>query len=109
MYEKSILQPLKAKYNSYWKENSTLFNAGNFIAELTQHIPPSYKHLIRYYGVYCGTTEGEAVKEGSLAKFVYNATPRRKPSQESETETISNKASRLNWTRFIQKVYEVDE
>ena len=35
----------KAKYNAYWKENIKLFKAGNFIAELMQHIPPKHKHL----------------------------------------------------------------
>jgi hypothetical protein len=36
------------KYNEYWKENIKLFKANDFIAELTQHIPPKNKHLIRY-------------------------------------------------------------
>jgi len=37
------------KYNDYWKENIKLFKVGDFIAELTMHIPPKHKHLIRYY------------------------------------------------------------
>ena len=40
------------KYNIYCKENIKLFTAVDFIAELTQHIPPKRKHLIRYYGLY---------------------------------------------------------
>ncbi len=98
----------KTRYNEYFKENIKLFKAGDFIAELTQHIPPKHKHLIRYYGLYSSRSKGEAVKDGSLAKFGYKATPRKKPSQEPETETISNKASRRSWARLIQKVYEVD-
>ena len=31
----------KAKYTKYWKENIKLFKANDFIAELTQHIPPA--------------------------------------------------------------------
>jgi hypothetical protein len=80
----------------------------NFIAELTQHIPPKHKHLIRYYGLYSSRTKGKANKDGRLAKFRWNIASRMKPSQELETETISNKASRLSWARLIQKVYEVD-
>jgi hypothetical protein len=98
----------KTKYNVYWKENIKLFKANDFIAELTQHIPPKHKHLIRYYGLYSSRTKGKANKDGSLARFRCNAAPRKKFSQEPETETISNKASRLSWARLIQKVYEVD-
>ena len=81
----------------------------NLIAELTQHIPPKHKHLIRYYGLYSSRTKGKANKDGSLTKFRCNATPKKKPSQEPETmDSNSNKASRLSWARLIQKVYEVD-
>jgi hypothetical protein len=98
----------KTKYDAYWKENIKLFKAGDFIAELTQHIPPKHKHLIRYYGLYSSRTKGKAHKDGSLAKFRCHATPKKKPSQEPETEAASNKASRLSWARLIQKIYEVD-
>jgi hypothetical protein len=98
----------KTKYNAYWGENIKLFKASDFIAELTMHIPPKHKHLIRYYGLYSSRTKGKAVKDGSLAKFGYKATPRKKSSQDPEMETVSNKASRQSWARLIQKVYEVD-
>jgi hypothetical protein len=98
----------KTKYNVYWKENIKLFKANDFIAELTQHIPPKHKHLIRYYGLYSSRTKGKAHKDCSLAKFRCHAAPKKKPSQEHETETIAHKASRLSWARLIQKVYEVD-
>lgn len=99
----------KTKYNDYWKENIKLFKVNDFIAELTQHIPPKHKHLIRYYGLYSSRTKGKANKDCSLAKFRCNATPKKKPSQEPETiDSNSNKASRLSWARLIQKVYEVD-
>jgi hypothetical protein len=98
----------KTKYNDYWKENIKFFKANDFIAELTQHIPPKHKHLIRYYGLYSSKTKGKALKDGSLAKFRCNAAHKKNPSQEPDTETISNKASRQSWARLIQKVYEVD-
>ena len=80
------------------------------IVELTQHIPPKHKHLIRYYGLYSSRTKGKAIKDGSLAKFGYKVTSERKTSQnpEHEMETVSAKASRRSWARLIQKVYEVD-
>jgi len=98
------------KYNDYWKENIKLFKASDFIAELTQHVPPKHKHLIRYYGLYSSRTKGKATKDGSLAKFGYNATPKKKPDHTSDPEmkTVSNKASKQSWARLIQKVYEID-
>ena len=85
-----------------------LSKADDFIAKLTQHIPPKHKHLIRYYGLYSSRTKRKANKDGSLAKFRCHAASKKKPSQEPETETISHMASRLSWVRLIQKVYEVD-
>ncbi len=100
----------RTKYNEYWGENIKLFKAIDFIAELTQHIPPKRKHLIRYYGLYSNRTKGKAVKDGSLAKFGYKVTSERKTSKnpEHKMETVSAKASQRSWARLIQKVYEVD-
>jgi hypothetical protein len=44
-----------------------LLKAGDFIAKLTQHIPPKHKHLTRYYGMYSSRIQGEAAKDDSLA------------------------------------------
>ena len=57
--------------------------------------------------VYSSRTKGKAHKDGILAEFWCNAAPKKNPSQEPETETISNKASRQSWARLIQKIYEV--
>ena len=78
----------KTKYNEYCKENIKLFKAGNFIAELTQHIPPKHKHLIRYYGLYSSRTKGKAIKDGSHSKFEYNAVPRK---QTEELKVVNGK------------------
>ncbi|KPJ55764.1 MAG: hypothetical protein AMJ42_06305, partial [Deltaproteobacteria bacterium DG_8] len=107
----------RTKYNEYWGENIKVFKAVDFIAELTQHIPPKHKHLIRYYGLYSSRTKGKAVKDGSLAKYDgslakygYTSTPQETPGQDSniEMENVSNKALRRRWSRLIQKVYDVD-
>ena len=39
-------------YNEYFKENLHMFKADDFLAELTQHIPPKGVQLIRRYGLY---------------------------------------------------------
>ena len=38
-------------YSEYFKENLHMFDALDFIAELTQHIPPKGLQLIRRYGL----------------------------------------------------------
>ncbi len=59
-------------YNEYFKENVHMpdacpgknrrlrpgFNTCDFLAELTQHIPPKGVHLIRRYGLYSSRTKG---------------------------------------------------
>ena len=89
-----------------------MFKASDFIAELTQHVPPKHKHLIRYYGLYSSRMKGKANKDGNLVKFGYNPAPAHERAQNkdsnTEMETVSSKASRQSWARLIQKVYEVD-
>ena len=45
-------------YNEYFKKNVHMFNAIDFLAELTQHIPPKGVQLIRRYGLYSSRTKG---------------------------------------------------
>lgn len=39
-------------YNDYFKENLKLFDASDFIALLTQHLPPKGVQYLRRYGLY---------------------------------------------------------
>ena len=92
------------------------FGTLDFIAELTQHIPPKHKHIIRYYGLYSSRTKGKTLRDGSMVKFGYPVASGKKPSQapdpgecrHSLMDTVSSKALRRNWARLIQRVYEVD-
>jgi hypothetical protein len=40
------------KYSEYFRQNVHLFDVLDFLAELTQHIPPKRLQLIRRYGLY---------------------------------------------------------
>ena len=57
-------EPFKARvlfhttYSDYFKENMHLFDALDFLAELTQHVPPRRIQLIRRYGLYASRTKG---------------------------------------------------
>ena len=46
------------KYSEYFKQNVHLFDALDFLAELTQHIPPKGLQLIQRYGLYASRTTG---------------------------------------------------
>jgi hypothetical protein len=46
------------KYSEYFKQNLHMFDALDFLAELTQHIPPKGLQLIRRYGLYASRTKG---------------------------------------------------
>jgi hypothetical protein len=57
-------EPFKGKvlfhttYSEYFKENLHMFDALDFLAELTQDIPPKRLQLIRRYGLYASRTKG---------------------------------------------------
>ena len=57
------------KYNESWDENVKLFTVTDFIADLTIHIHPKRKHLIRYYGLYASRTKGKTKQNGRYEKF----------------------------------------
>ena len=48
----------KTKYNDYFRENVKIFDAEDFIANLTLHIPPKNAQYIRRYGLYTSRTRG---------------------------------------------------
>ena len=45
-------------YNNYFRTNSKLFAATDFIAELLQHLPERGARLIRRYGLYSSRARG---------------------------------------------------
>ncbi len=45
-------------YSQYFKENVHMFEALDFLADLTQHVPPRRVQLIRRYGLYSSRTKG---------------------------------------------------
>jgi len=46
------------QYNQYFGENVHMFSGCDFLAELTQHIPPKGIQYIRRYGSYSSRTKG---------------------------------------------------
>jgi hypothetical protein len=48
------------------KENFEVFNAGEFIAAITQHIPEKNFQLVRYCGWYSNRSRGDQQKRDQL-------------------------------------------
>jgi hypothetical protein len=78
------------------KRNFQLLSPLEFLAEFTQHIPPTGSHLIRYYGWYSNKARGMRRKATLAAAEPPPAVP-----------PAGNRASQT-WAMLIKRVYEVD-
>ena len=106
-------------YSEYFKENVHMFDALDFLAELTQHIPPKRLQLIRRYGLYASRTKGrweempwvsERAPDGWKASHTTVPTSEDlgyQPLSESEEE-VEVDCRRRAWAQLLAKVYEVD-
>jgi hypothetical protein len=106
-------------YSEYFRENLHMFDALDFIAELTQHIPPKGLQLIRRYGLYASRTKGrwedmprvsERAPEGwkrSHPDSVISDGDERISFPEDEVE-VGVLAYKQAWARLLAKVYESD-
>jgi hypothetical protein len=74
---------------------------------LSQSSPSTSRQSLGHlgnYGLYSSRTKGKANKDGSLARFRCHDAPKKKFSQEPETDPNPNKASRWSWALLIHKV-----
>jgi hypothetical protein len=97
-------------YTEYFKENFKLFTASDFIAELTQHVPPRSVQYIRRYGIYSSRGRGLwSTKPYLLALAPQGETQLcRDRSAEPEAHTeLSCSQSSSAWARLMAKVYEI--
>jgi len=104
-------------YNDYFKENLKIFDALDFIALLTQHLPPRGVHYIRRYGLYCSRGRGTWTDKpyaAALAPDGWRQKHLDSPDSHSTQEDYESERSvcsserRAAWARLIAKVYEVD-
>jgi hypothetical protein len=103
------------KYNTYFKENLRVFDVLDFMAEVTSHIPPKHKQLIRRYGLYASRSRGKwdgtdhvvrLAPEGWKEKKEIEA-PAPKKTEEQEN-AVGNKKQRSTWAKLIKRVYGID-
>ena len=107
------------KYSEYFKQNLHMFDALDFLADLTQHIPPKGLQLIRRYGLYASRTKGrwrdmpwvaERAPDGWKATHQLDGAADDlgyEPLSDGDEE-ITVDARKRAWARLLAKVYEVD-
>ena len=106
-------------YSEYFGENTHLFDALDFLAELTQHVPPRRVQLIRRYGLYSSRTKGRwsqmphvaaRAPEDWRASHLPHATDHDdrgfEPLDDGKEVTVN--ARKRAWARLLAKVYEID-
>jgi hypothetical protein len=84
-------------YESKDGKTSKTFEALDWLAQLTTHIPNKGEQMVRYYGYFSNKFRGLRKKAG---------TDDHVPALIDSD--ISRKAFRKNWARLIQKIYNVD-
>jgi len=87
----------KVVYESKDGETTKTFDALDWLAQLTTHIPNKGEQMIRYYGFYSNKSRGLRKNAG-----IDDEVPALIDSD------VSPKAFRKNWARLIQKIYNVD-
>ncbi len=101
-------------YSEYFKENVHLFDALDFLAELTQHLPPKGVRLIRRYGLYASRTKGRWTTMPYVAELAPAGWRKSHPdsgrntSSENTYEEVELSERKQAWAQLIARVYEVD-
>jgi len=78
------------------RRNFQVFDALDFLAELTQHIPDKGEHLVRFYGWYSPRHRGLRAKLSAAGEVTIDRSQAAAARQGS------------SWAALIQRVYEVD-
>ncbi len=93
-----------------------MFDAQDFIADLTLHIPPKNVQYIRRYGLYASRTRGiwksmpeviACAPEGWKKEHLDDVDIKAESEREDPHISISEKEKRSAWARLLSKIYEV--
>ena len=100
------------KYNDFFKENLHVFKASDFLAELTQHIPPKRLQLIRRFGLYSSRTKGRwaslpCVAERAPSGWKANHNHILVSENDSNVD-VEGDICKKAWARLLAKIYEID-
>ena len=84
------------------KRNFQLLSPLDFLAELTQHIPPQGSHLVRYYGWYSNRSRGERAQTEAEEGAQGAGSQAEADLPEAEEQGSST------WAMLLRRVFEVD-
>ena len=87
----------KVIYESRDGRTSKTFDALDWLAQLTTHIPNRREQMVRYYGYYSNKSRGMRKKAGLDDNVPAMAAP-----------ALTPLAMRQKWAQLIQKIYQVD-
>ncbi len=96
------------------RRNFQVFNALDFLAEVTQHIPDKGEHLVRYYGWYSHRQRGLRAKSDPEAVSDSDANVEEIKIDRSAVNAQKSAAdgpragSLSTWAMLIKRVYEID-
>jgi len=92
-----IREESKVIYKSKDGRQQKAFDALEWLAGMSSHIPDRGEQMVRYYGYYSNVCRGRQQKEDQDGLIPYII------EQEE-----NSKQYRKNWARLIQKIYEID-
>lgn len=84
-------------YQSKDGKHEKVFDALEWLAAMSSHVPEKGEQMVRYYGYYSNVCRGRRKKQNQDA-LIPDILERDEDSQ----------AYRMNWAKLIQKIYEVD-
>jgi len=91
-----VSEDSKVIYKSKNGNDTKEFDAVDFIASITSHIPNQNEQTVRYFGYYSNVCRGRRKKKGiGQSDYVI------------EDDSYNNSCSK-SWARLIKKIYEVD-
>ena len=89
--------PITPIYKSKDGRQQKAFDALEWLAAMSSHIPDKGEQMVRYYGYYSNVCRGKRQKEDQDGLIPYIIEPQE-----------DSKEYRKNWARLIRKIYEVD-
>jgi hypothetical protein len=104
----------KAPQKGYFKGKERHFSCLDFIAQLTLHIPPRGRHLLRRYGLYSSRGRGTWKDRPALASRAppdwYGRLAAQPPAaaESAEVHEVSAIDRRKAWARLLAMIYDVD-
>ena len=104
----------KSSTSGYFEGRERHFSCLDFIAQVTLHIPPRGRHLVRRYGLYSSRGRGTWKDRPALCTrapqhwYGRQAAQPPTPTDAPKDQEVSTLCSKKAWARLLAKVYELD-